>query len=315
MGASALQGAAAGGDAVGPGALGAYGRPVSGALRGVVGRPGPDRGGLCERHGYARAPGGAAAHGCGFRATAGGDGHAPGGCGGLAGQPGWRGTPAGGPEGGRGTGCAVCGGGAGAGVGRGVPEGTVRLQGLRDRERPEASAGRADDGARGGPGVRVPVLREGRGLAPDLVAAGELPGFQREELGGLSAAGGDCGAALRGGPGRAGGPSPLHPSVLPGPGRRKADAGGPGVLGGGGGAVPRYPDVEVRRGVHRRHDGGRQVDDACGEPEPPDARARLQAEPGHAGGPGRVRDTGCDADRARDAGRGRGARPGLRGGD
>ena len=87
-----------------------------------------------------------------------------------------------------------CGGGAGERCG--VPDRRRRLSCLRHRQRPQAAAGRADDG-RGGPrGRRFPVPLQGRGLVPDELPAGLLPGLLDPRRRPGAAAGGHLGAAL-----------------------------------------------------------------------------------------------------------------------
>ena len=113
----------------------------------------------------------------------------------------------------------VRGRGGGEGERRGVRDRRRRLSCLRHRQRSQAAPGRADDG-RGRPrGRRFPVPLQGRGLVPDELPAGLLPGLFDPRRRPGAAAGGRLGAALSARPPRARRRSPVRAHVLCRPAR------------------------------------------------------------------------------------------------
>ena len=195
----------------------------------------------------------------------------------------------------------------GAGERCGVRDRRRRLPCLRHRQRPQAALGPTADG-RGRPrGRRFPVPLQGRGLVPDQLPAGLLPGLLDPRRWPGAAAGGRLGAALSARPPRARRRSPVRPHVLCRPARCRHDPGAPRFLGNRSSPVRRDPHGAARRGVHRRHRGRRQVDHTRRQSRPADGGVRRPAQPRDHRGSGRIPHSGRRADRRADIGPGRGA--------
>ena len=196
-----------------------------------------------------------------------------------------------------------CGGGAGERCG--VPDRRRHLSCLRHRQRPQAAVGRADD-RRGGPrGRRFPVPLQGRGLVPDELPAGLLPGLLDPRRRPGAAAGGHLGAALPARPARARRRSPVRAHVLCRPARCRHDPGAARFLGNRSRPVCRDPHGAPWRRLHRRHRGRRQVDHTGRQSRPADGRVRRPAQSGDHRGPGRIPHSGRRPDRGADLGPGR----------
>ena len=193
----------------------------------------------------------------------------------------------------------------------GVRDRRRRLPGLRHRQRPQAAAGRAADG-RGRPrGGRLPVPLQGRGVVPDQLPAGLVPGVLDPRRRPGAVAGGRLGIALPARTPRARRRSPVRAHVLFRPARRRHDPGAPRLLGRRGRAVRRHPHGAPWRGLHRRHGGRRQVDHAGRQPRPADGRVRRPAQSRDHRGPGRIPHPRRGADRRADVGPGATSGPGI----
>ena len=180
------------------------------------------------------------------------------------------------------------------------------MQGVGDRQRQKAGAGRAADGGRRAKAGRLHVSLEGGGNEADVISARHVPGFLAEERGGEAAAEG-VGAALPAGAARAGRRSPGRADFLQGSAQNGDDAGIAGVLGRGRGDVRRAEGLALRGGGVRRFDRRREVDDARGQSGSPAGGTLRSAQRGDGRGSGGIRDSGRDSDRGADNGCRRGA--------